>query len=70
MKATNKINVSPKILRKNVRSKINKSTKKFNVKMARVVPGEVFVVGSGDCGQLGLGPELFEKPRPGKLSFF
>lgn len=32
--------------------------------------GDVFVVGSGDCGQLGLGPDVFEKERPGKLDYF
>ena len=33
-------------------------------------PGLVFVVGSGDCAQLGLGPDIFEKERPGKIAFF
>jgi alpha-tubulin suppressor-like RCC1 family protein len=32
--------------------------------------GQVFVVGSGDCGQLGLGPDVFEKERPAKLEYF
>jgi regulator of chromosome condensation len=32
--------------------------------------GQVFVVGSGDCGQLGLGTDVFEKERPGKLAYF
>jgi regulator of chromosome condensation len=32
--------------------------------------GQVFVVGSGDCGQLGLGPEIFESHRPKLLSYF
>lgn len=32
--------------------------------------GQVFVVGSGDCGQLGLGPDIFEKERPGKIEYF
>jgi regulator of chromosome condensation len=32
--------------------------------------GQVFVVGSGDCGQLGLGPDIFEKEKPAKLSYF
>ncbi|KAJ3110920.1 Regulator of chromosome condensation [Phlyctochytrium bullatum] len=32
--------------------------------------GEVFVVGSGDCGQLGLGPDETSKGRPKKLEYF
>lgn len=32
--------------------------------------GDVFVVGSGDCGQLGLGPDVFEKERPAMLHYF
>lgn len=32
--------------------------------------GEVFVCGTGDCGQLGLGDEISEKLRPAVLSFF
>jgi regulator of chromosome condensation len=32
--------------------------------------GEVFVVGSGDCGQLGLGPDVTSKGRPGRLDYF
>ena len=32
--------------------------------------GDVFVVGSGDCGQLGLGQDVLEKERPALLEFF
>jgi alpha-tubulin suppressor-like RCC1 family protein len=32
--------------------------------------GQVFVVGSGDCGQLGLGQDVLEKERPALLSYF
>ena len=32
------------------------------------VPGEVFVFGDGDCGQLGLGEEVTERLRPFPLS--
>ncbi|KAI8929480.1 regulator of chromosome condensation 1/beta-lactamase-inhibitor protein II [Entophlyctis helioformis] len=32
--------------------------------------GDVFVVGSGDCGQLGLGQEVLEKERPALLHYF
>lgn len=32
--------------------------------------GDVFVVGSGDCGQLGLGPDVLEKERPALLQYF
>ncbi|KAJ3313395.1 Regulator of chromosome condensation [Blyttiomyces sp. JEL0837] len=32
--------------------------------------GEVFVVGSGDCGQLGLGPDVTSKGRPARLDYF
>lgn len=30
----------------------------------------MFVFGSGDCGQLGLGPDIFEKERPYPLQYF
>ncbi|KAI8824049.1 regulator of chromosome condensation 1/beta-lactamase-inhibitor protein II [Fimicolochytrium jonesii] len=32
--------------------------------------GEVWVVGSGDCGQLGLGEDILEKERPSRLAYF
>ena len=32
--------------------------------------GDVFVVGTGDCGQLGLGEDVVEKARPAILRFF
>jgi regulator of chromosome condensation len=32
--------------------------------------GHVFVVGSGDCGQLGLGPDVLEKERLAIISYF
>lgn len=32
------------------------------------VPGDVFVFGDGDCGQLGLGEEVTERLRPFPLS--
>jgi regulator of chromosome condensation len=32
--------------------------------------GDVFVVGSGDCGQLGLGQDVLEKERPALLQYF
>ena len=28
------------------------------------VPGDLFVVGDGDCGQFGLGEDVVEAPRP------
>ena len=30
----------------------------------------MFVIGSGDCGQLGLGEEVLERSRPGKIAYF
>ena len=33
----------------------------------QTTPGDVFVVGSGDYGQLGLGEDVTEKFRPGPL---
>lgn len=30
----------------------------------------MFVVGSGDCGQLGLGQDVLEKERPAMLHYF
>lgn len=32
--------------------------------------GHVFIVGSGDCAQLGLGPDVFEKEKFGKIEYF
>ncbi|KAJ3413162.1 Regulator of chromosome condensation [Chytridiales sp. JEL 0842] len=32
--------------------------------------GEVFVVGSGDCGQLGFGPDVTSKLKLGRLDYF
>ncbi|KAI9001996.1 regulator of chromosome condensation 1/beta-lactamase-inhibitor protein II [Gaertneriomyces semiglobifer] len=34
------------------------------------VVGEVFVCGSGDCGQLGLGQDVLEKEKLAKIAFF
>ena len=28
------------------------------------VPGDLFVLGDGDCGQFGLGADVVEAPRP------
>ncbi|KAI9144320.1 regulator of chromosome condensation 1/beta-lactamase-inhibitor protein II [Paraphysoderma sedebokerense] len=33
----------------------------------RQVPGEVFVIGQGDCGQLGLGTDVLEAEKPRKI---
>jgi regulator of chromosome condensation len=30
----------------------------------------VFVVGSGDCGQLGLGPDVLERESPKRIDYF
>jgi regulator of chromosome condensation len=49
-------------------SKIKKSFKRPEMKNTQI--GQVFVVGSGDCAQLGLGPDVFEKAKFAKLSFF
>lgn len=32
--------------------------------------GDVFCVGTGDCGQLGLGPDIMEKEKPAKIKWF
>ncbi|TPX32425.1 hypothetical protein SmJEL517_g04468 [Synchytrium microbalum] len=32
--------------------------------------GQVWVVGSGDCGQLGLGPDVTEREKPAQVKFF
>ncbi|KAI9347346.1 regulator of chromosome condensation 1/beta-lactamase-inhibitor protein II [Obelidium mucronatum] len=34
------------------------------------VPGEVFIVGAGDCGQLGLGPDVCTATKLRKLAYF
>ncbi|KAJ3091893.1 Regulator of chromosome condensation [Quaeritorhiza haematococci] len=52
------------------RSSTAKHVSPFPLKVPYTTVGEVFVVGSGDCGQLGLGPDVLEKERPGKLSYF
>lgn len=36
--------------------------------LTQLPTGDVFVVGSGDCGQLGLGQDVLEKERPALLS--
>ena len=38
--------------------------------LSKLEAGDVFVVGSGDCGQLGLGPDVLEKERPALIEFF
>lgn len=43
---------------------------KQSLPMEYTQEGQVYVVGSGDCGQLGLGPDIFEKERPAKLAYF
>ncbi|KAI9332723.1 regulator of chromosome condensation 1/beta-lactamase-inhibitor protein II [Zopfochytrium polystomum] len=40
------------------------------LQIPQTIVGEVFVAGNGDCGQLGLGPSLTTKTRPGKLDYF
>ncbi|KAI9105968.1 regulator of chromosome condensation 1/beta-lactamase-inhibitor protein II [Phlyctochytrium arcticum] len=45
------------------RMKRAKSTVAFTIPFPFKKEGEVFVVGSGDCGQLGLGPDVFEKEK-------
>jgi regulator of chromosome condensation len=50
-------------------SKMLKTTA-FSLDLKYQTVGDVFVVGSGDCAQLGLGPDIFEKERPAKLSYF
>jgi regulator of chromosome condensation len=39
-----------------------------NGELSQLPKGDVFVVGSGDCGQLGLGQDVLEKERPALLS--
>lgn len=41
-----------------------------NLELSSTSVGQVFVVGSGDCAQLGLGPDVFEKERPAKIAYF
>ena len=42
----------------------------LNLALSSTSVGHVFVVGSGDCAQLGLGPDVFEKERPAKIGYF
>ncbi|KAJ3012719.1 Regulator of chromosome condensation [Thoreauomyces humboldtii] len=42
----------------------------FPLKSRFTTVGQVFVVGNGDCGQLGLGEDVFDKERPGLLRYF
>jgi regulator of chromosome condensation len=53
-------------------AKISRTKKSsvFSVDLKYQTVGQVFVVGSGDCAQLGLGPDVFEKERPAKLAYF
>ncbi|KAJ2996832.1 Regulator of chromosome condensation [Globomyces sp. JEL0801] len=52
--------------------KVQKTTKPAGVELSlpNTTVGHVFVVGSGDCAQLGLGPDIFEKERPAKIEYF
>lgn len=52
------------------KSKTIKKHSQFPLAITSSEIGHIFVVGSGDCGQLGLGPDVFEKSRPGKISYF
>jgi regulator of chromosome condensation len=52
------------------KSKAIKKPSLFPLTIPSAEVGHIFVVGSGDCGQLGLGPDVFEKARPGKISYF
>ncbi|KAI8912825.1 regulator of chromosome condensation 1/beta-lactamase-inhibitor protein II [Gorgonomyces haynaldii] len=47
---------------------VKKATSKLEQRYTLV--GDVFVVGSGDCGQLGLGQDVLEKEKPALLSYF
>lgn len=63
-KPVSKTATSQSRISKKTASKSQKLSQKYTEK------GHVFVVGSGDCAQLGLGPDIFEKERPAKLAFF
>ncbi|TPX64449.1 hypothetical protein SpCBS45565_g05868 [Spizellomyces sp. 'palustris'] len=52
------------------RAKRQKAVSDFNIPFPFTRTGEVFVVGSGDCGQLGLGPDVLEKEKVGLLQYF
>lgn len=40
---------------------------RYNIHLTIQVEGTVYVIGSGDCGQLGLGEDVTEKTRPGPV---
>ncbi|KAJ3278560.1 Regulator of chromosome condensation [Borealophlyctis nickersoniae] len=46
---------------------VKRVKREFTLPTRYSTSGEVFVVGSGDCGQLGLGPDVLEKERPALL---
>lgn len=48
--------------------KSEKGIRKLQLKNTSV--GQVFVVGSGDCGQLGLGQDVLERERLSALNYF
>lgn len=49
---------------------LTKMASDYNIKIFFAqVPGKVFVHGTGDCGQLGLGEDITERKRPFPLSF-
>ncbi|KAL2914686.1 hypothetical protein HK105_205825 [Polyrhizophydium stewartii] len=48
----------------------HQSKAKLSLAPRNTEPGEVWVVGSGDCGQLGFGTDVLEKERPGRLKYF
>jgi regulator of chromosome condensation len=46
------------------------SKKRIKLSLPGAATGDVFVVGSGDCGQLGLGEDVLEKLKPSLLPYF
>ncbi|KAJ1558132.1 Regulator of chromosome condensation, partial [Nowakowskiella sp. JEL0078] len=76
------LNLNENTARRSSRKPLNKVISKPDVRKTKLVkpkadpfriakrytqPGEVFVVGSGECGQLGLGEDVLEKLKPAKL---
>lgn len=47
-----------------------KQVRRKTLAVESTVVGQVFVVGSGDCGQLGLGTDVLERESPALLRFF
>ncbi|KAJ3120336.1 Regulator of chromosome condensation [Nowakowskiella sp. JEL0407] len=61
---------SKEVLKEIKQVKPRKVKPDFQIPSRYTITGEVFIMGSGECEQLGLGDDIFEAPKPTKIPFF